>query len=151
MHPESSREQLITGFRKALSGLENEKIKGWVEFETTNKNRGALAALIFYGACVRESMARGIDDPMQAHLIAVVTLSLFEENDFDSVMYYMIGKPLPSRTIEFIEHYKTRLQADVTEGINSMNETISNLSNVSFDVSDFDEDDEINFEDDDNN
>jgi hypothetical protein len=148
MHPENSREQLIIGFRKALSGLENEKIKGWVEFETTNENRGALAALIFYGACVRECMTRGIDDPMQAHLIAVVTLSLFEENDFDSVMYYMIGKPLPSRTIEFIEHYKTQLQADVTEGINLMNETIANLSNISFDGVDFDDGDEFDFEDD---
>lgn len=121
MSPENVREQLLTGYQNILRGVDEERLEGWASSEIENVNRGALAAITFYGACVRESMTRGVQDPIQAHWIALSALSLFEEDDFDSVLYYMIGKPLPPKVVEIIEHYKTNLQADATNALNMLN------------------------------
>ena len=91
-------------------------------------------------------MTRGVQDPIQAHWVALSVLSLFEEDDFDSVLYYMVGKPLPPKVVEVIEYYKKNLQADATNALNLPN-------NIAISFGDEDSDDElgINFEDDDSN
>jgi len=88
MSSENSRDQLINGYRYVETGLNNERIKNWTSLETENEKRGALAAMVFYGACVRECMSQGIDEPVQAHWVALALLSALEENDFEKVLYY---------------------------------------------------------------
>jgi len=88
MSSENSRDQLINGYRYVETDLNNERIKNWTSLETENEKRGALAAMVFYGACVRECMSQGIDEPVQAHWVALALLSALEENDFEKVLYY---------------------------------------------------------------
>lgn len=143
MSPENVREQLLTGYRNILRGVDDERIENWASSEIENINRGALAAMVFYGACVRESMTRGIQDPIQAHWVAHSALSLFEEDDFDSVLYYMIGKPLPPKVTEIIEYYKINHQADATNALNLLNNmkvSFGDESDGEFDI-DFGDDD----------
>lgn len=137
MSPENVREQLLTGYRNILRGVDEERLEGWASSEIENVNRGALAAIAFYGACIRESMTRGVQDPIQAHWVALSVLSLFEEDDFDSVLYYMVGKPLPPKVGEVIEYYKTNHQADATNALNMLN-------NMEINFDDEAEDDGIN-------
>jgi hypothetical protein len=106
----NTREQLINGFKKALLGLGNGRIKGWVSSELENENRGALAAFVFYGACIRECMSRKIGDPLQAHWVALGVLDSFEDDGYDEAFTYIVGKPLPESVSKVIEYYKENLQ-----------------------------------------
>jgi len=113
MTSENVREQLALGYIKARMGLNEGRIEDLFESEAENESRGALAAIVFYGACVRESMSRGVDDPIQAHTFATIALEFFEENDFESVIHYLVGKPLSSRVMDMVEFYKANFQSDM--------------------------------------
>jgi hypothetical protein len=151
------REQLINGFQKAQLGLDKERIKSWVSSELENENRGALAAFVFYGACIRECMTRKIDDPIQAHWIALGVLASFEDNDYDEVFTYMIGRPLPERVSKVIEYYKENLQtaaSDVLKMINNLEVNITVSDNdfdddIDNDTDDFNEEFDIDFDEED--
>ena len=151
MSSEHVREELLSGFLKVEKGLNGERIKNWVSSELENENRGALAAMVFYGACLREIITRGVDDPVQAHLVAVAILSLFGEEDFERVLYYLVGKSLPTKVGEMIDYYKQNLQADT---VNSLN-TLKNIQvEIGFneDYNNFDDDEfDSNFDDIDDN
>ena len=151
MSSEHVREELLSGFLKVEKGLNGERIKNWVSSELENENRGALAAIVFYGACLREIITRGVDDPVQAHLVAVAILSLFGEEDFERVLYYLVGKSLPTKVGEMIDYYKQNLQADT---VNSLN-TLKNIQvEIGFneDYNNFDDDEfDSNFDDIDDN
>ena len=62
-------------------------------------------------------MARGLTDPLQAHWLALSIISLYADNDFQDVLYYMIGKPLQPREIEVIEYYKANLQKETSNAL----------------------------------
>ena len=149
------REQLISGFQRAQLGLDKERIKSWVSSELENENRGALAAFVFYGACIRECMTRKIDDPIQAHWIALGVLASFEDDDYDEVFTYMIGKPLPERVSKVIEHYKENLQAAASDVLNMINNLEINVTvngerlDDDFDDEDFSEEFDIDFDEED--
>ena len=151
MSSERVRDELLNGFLKAEKGLNGGRIKNWVSSELENENRGALAAMVFYGACLREIITRGVDDPVQAHLVAVAILSLFGEEDFERVLYYLVGKSLPTKVGEMIDYYKQNLQADT---VNSLN-TLKNIQvEIGFneDYNNFDDDEfDSNFDDIDDN
>jgi len=114
---ENSREQLINGYHYVEAGLNNERIKNWTSLETENEKRGALAAMTFYGACIRECMSQGINEPIQAHWVALALLSVFEDNNIEKVLYYMIGQSLPPEVQTGIKHYKENMQAEASAAI----------------------------------
>ncbi|MBI5838496.1 MAG: hypothetical protein HZB19_00205 [Chloroflexi bacterium] len=152
MSSENVREQLINGYMRTLKGLNGERIKDWASSEIENENRGALAAVVFYGACVRECMTRGVHDPVQAHWVALGALSLFEDEDFENVLYYMIGKPLPTKVADVVEYYKQNLQADAVNALNMLNNVKFEIGfNDDYNDFDFDEDADIDFDEDGNN
>jgi len=165
MSSENSRDQLINGYRYVETGLNNERIKNWTSLETENEKRGALAAMVFYGACVRECMSQGIDEPVQAHWVALALLSALEENDFEKVLYYMIGHPLPTEVQAGINHYKESMQSEVSEAVRMIDNLkieidlggvkvivgSDGITDDSFDDDLIDEDDENDFGNDDNN
>jgi hypothetical protein len=124
---EDVREELALGYKKGFTELNESRMEHWAEPELENVSRGELAAIVFYGACVRECMSRGIDDPMQAHLVALGALAVFEEDDFDSVVYYLVGKPLPSRVTDVIEYYKTNLQSDLIKTMGMANDMLNSM------------------------
>lgn len=151
MSAENAREQLINGYMRAQKGLNGERIKNWASSENENENRGALAAMVFYGASVRECMTRGIHDPIQAHWVALAVLSMHEDDDFENILYYMVGKPLPVKVIEIIEHYKQNLQADVVNALNTLNNIKFGIGfNDDYEDFDLDEDVGIDFNEDEN-
>ena len=151
------RDQLINGFRKAQIGLGKERIKSWVSSELENENRGALAAFVFYGACIRECMTRKIDDPIQAHWIALGVLASFEDDNYSEVFNYMVGGILPERVPKVIEYYKDNLQAAAADTLNLINNLEINIATGDDDdfddngTDDFDINFDIDIEDDDSN
>lgn len=145
MSNENIRDQLINGFQKAQLGLDKERIKNWVSSEIENENRGALAAIVFYSAIIRECMIRKIDDPIQVHWIALGVLSSIEDNGYGDVFNYMIGGSLPEHVSKFIEYYKENLQAATSDAIKMINNLEINVT-VGGDRLDEDFDDEFNEE-----
>lgn len=122
------REQLINGFQKAQLGLDKERIKNWVSSELENENRGALAAIVFYSAIIRECMIRKIDDPIQVHWIARAVLSSIEGNEYGDVFNYMVGGSLPEYVSKIIENYKENLLAATSDAINMINNLELNVT-----------------------
>lgn len=116
MVSENVRQQWLIGYKKTLAGLNEGRFNGAI-FTSENESIGSLAAIVFYGACIRETLNSGVDDPNQANLLTLAILELFEEDDFESVIGYLAGKPLPSRITDMIEHYKAKLQSDVSNAM----------------------------------
>lgn len=149
----NAREQLINGFLKAQLGLDKERIKGWVSAELENENRGALAAFVFYSACIRECMTQKIDDPIQAHWVALGILASYEDGNYNDVFHYMVGGPLPERIPKGIEHYKDNLQEATLDALKMINNLEIHVSfgderlDDDFDDDEVDEEFDIDYDD----
>jgi hypothetical protein len=116
------RKQIMNGYTKTQEAICNGRLRNWVDSDSENENKGALAAMTFYGACIRECMSRGLDNSFHVHMLSSILVSLIEDDELDDVLLFIVGKPLSPKLLEMIktalELYKVDYQSVIDQFLN---------------------------------
>lgn len=137
-----TRKQIMIGYTKTQEAINNGRLKNWTSLDSEDENKGSLAAMMFYGACIRECMSRGIDNSYHVHMMASILISLIEDDEIEDVLLFMIGKPMSPKLLEIIRVSMERYKEDYQSVIDQF---LSMIDNVKFEFND----EEIDFEEED--
>jgi hypothetical protein len=142
-----TRKQIMIGYTKTQEAINVGRLKDWTSLDTENENKGALAAVTFYGACVRECMSQGIDNSYHVHMLAGILISLIEDDGIEDVLLFMIGRPLSPKLTKIINLAIVKYKEDYQSVIDEFLSMVNNIK-INFGFDD-ETDTDYNIEDDD--